>query len=83
LFVQNKKSYSESLFDSAVRKFGFTRALRLLDECLPSEDEVTEHQCSSDSVPLFVLDAASGDISAKEVTIVCRCSCWQLQGVGM
>jgi hypothetical protein len=65
LFVQNNESYSESLFGSAVRKFGFARALCLLDECLPSEDEVTEHQCSSDSVPLFVLDAASGEMKRK------------------
>jgi hypothetical protein len=52
LFVQNNEAYkSESLFESAVRKFGFARALRVLDECLP--------KCIN-SVPLFVLAASGG-----------------------
>jgi outer membrane protein assembly factor BamB len=60
LFVQNNEPYSESLFESAVRKFGFARALRLLDECLPSDNEWAESQSSFDSVPLFVQSASGG-----------------------
>jgi hypothetical protein len=64
LFVQNKEPYSESLFEGAVRKFGFARALHLLDECLPSDDECAESQSSFDSVPLVKLEA-SGDKNRK------------------
>jgi hypothetical protein len=60
LFVQNNESYSESLFESAVRKFGFARALRLLDECLPSDDEWAERHRSFGSVPLVKLVALGG-----------------------
>jgi hypothetical protein len=60
LFVQNNEPYSESLFESAVRKFGFARALRLLDECLPSDNECAESQSSFDSVPLVKLEASGG-----------------------
>ena len=60
LFLQNNESYRESLFESAVRKFGFERALCLLDECLPTDDEWAERQSSFDSVPLVKLEASGG-----------------------
>ncbi len=50
LFVQTGESYKESLFDSAVRKFGHDRAFGLLDECMALDD-----------VPMFML-AASRDV---------------------
>jgi len=59
LFRQSGKSYSESLFESAVRKFGYARALSILDECLPSDEEWAERRVL-DCVPLFVLVASTG-----------------------
>jgi hypothetical protein len=64
LSVQNKKPYSKSLFESAARKFGFTRAFRVLDECLLSGDECAERHRSFDNVPLVKL-SASGDKNRK------------------
>jgi hypothetical protein len=59
LFV--KETYNnESLSDSAVRKFGFASALRVLDECLPSDNEWDELHRNSDCVLSFVLAASSG-----------------------
>ncbi len=64
LFVRNSESYSEeSLFESAVRKFGFMRALRLvLDECFPSSENVrAERQYRSfDCIPLCKVEASGG-----------------------
>jgi hypothetical protein len=60
LFVQTGESYRESLFDSAVRKFGHDKAVGLLDECLPSDDELGD-EMASDGIPLFIL-AASRDV---------------------
>ena len=48
----------ESLFDEAVRRFGFDKALGLLDECLPSDGEWGE--MTLDGVPIFVLAASRG-----------------------
>ena len=59
LFVQTGETYRESLFDSAVRKFGHDRAFGLLDECLPSDDEWGD-KMALDGIPLFMLAASSG-----------------------
>jgi outer membrane protein assembly factor BamB len=65
LFVPNNETYSESLYESAVRKFGFARALRLLDECLPSDDEWAERHSTFDGLELVKREAASGDRKRK------------------
>ena len=60
LFVQKNESNGESLFGSAVRKFGFARALSLLDEYLPSDIEWAESHRSFDSVPMVKRKASGG-----------------------
>jgi hypothetical protein len=59
LFVQTGESYRESLFDSALRKFGHDRAFGLLDECLTSDNECCD-EMALDGIPLFMLAASNG-----------------------
>ncbi len=54
LFADDNKS-GESLFDSAVRKFGNDTSLRLLDECLLCDEIVDTER--SNGYPLFVTAA--------------------------
>jgi hypothetical protein len=59
LFVETGESYRESLFDSAVRKFGHDRAFGLLDECLPLGGDECGDKMVLDGIPLFMLAASS------------------------
>ena len=58
LFVQKGWRFKESLFEGAVRKFGYDTALRILDESIPSTEEW--NALPSDNIPLFILTASSG-----------------------
>jgi hypothetical protein len=86
LFLQNNESYSESLFESAVRKFGLARALRLLDECLPSDDEWAERHRSVDSVSLDKSEASGGrkrkrSYKSVPLFVLAASGCWNVGDV--
>jgi hypothetical protein len=58
----------ESVFDSVVRKFGYYTAFRLLDTCLPSNEELTGSGTLLE-FPLFVLAAASDNDGTGDVPL--------------